>query len=69
LWESRSIETAMTIVRGLFPYLQDRQETLDATDAWLEAHPDAAPSLRRLVMESRDDLARALRAQACDTRY
>ena len=37
-----------------------------ATDAWLAAHADAAPALRRLVLEARDDLARALRAQACD---
>ena len=42
------------------------QATLDATDAWLAAHEDAAPALRRLVLEARDDLARALRGQACD---
>jgi aminopeptidase N len=40
--------------------------TLAATDAWLRAHEGAAPALRRLVLESRDDLARALRAQAAD---
>ncbi|MEZ3181445.1 hypothetical protein KYY02_22955 [Streptomyces pimonensis] len=39
---------------------------LEATDAWLTSHEDAAPALRRLVLESRDDLARALRGQACD---
>ncbi|WP_405768141.1 aminopeptidase N [Streptomyces sp. NBC_01538] len=65
-WADRSIQIGMDVVRGLFPSLQDSPETLAATDAWLTDHADAAPALRRLVLESRDDLARALRAQACD---
>jgi len=68
LWAERSIEIGMAVVRGLFPALQDRQETLAATDAWLAEHAAAAPALRRLVLEARDDLARALRAQECDER-
>ncbi|MFF0748802.1 aminopeptidase N [Streptomyces sp. NPDC004267] len=68
IWAERSIQIGMDVVRGLFPGLQDRPETLAATDAWLAAHADAAPALRRLVLESRDDLARALRAQECDAR-
>jgi aminopeptidase N len=67
VWASRSIEIAMSVVSGLFPALQDSAETLAAADAWLEGRKDAAPALRRLVSEGRDDLARALRAQACDT--
>jgi aminopeptidase N len=66
IWRTRSIEIAMTVVRGLYPDLQGDRATLDATDAWLAAHVDAAPALRRLVLEARDDLARALRAQNCD---
>ncbi|MEW5630521.1 aminopeptidase N [Streptomyces hydrogenans] len=66
IWAERSIQIGMDVVRGLFPAYQDRPETLAATDAWLAAHADAAPALRRLVLESRDDLARALRAQECD---
>lgn len=66
IWSNRSIQIAMDVVKGLYPSLQDSQETLDATDAWLSAHADAAPALRRLVLESRDDLARGLRGQACD---
>ena len=68
LWADRSIQIGMDVVRGLFPSLQDDEETLAATDAWLAAHESAAPALRRLVLEARDDLARALRAQACDGR-
>ncbi|MFC5720254.1 aminopeptidase N [Streptomyces gamaensis] len=66
VWRERSIETGMAVVRGLFPMLQDDPATLEATDTWLAAHEDAAPALRRLVLESRDDLARALRAQSRD---
>ncbi|MFI5687084.1 aminopeptidase N [Streptomyces sp. NPDC051636] len=66
VWTQRSIQIGMDVVRGLFPSLQDSPETLAATDAWLEAHSDAAPALRRLVLEARDDLARGLRGQACD---
>ncbi|MGA5064776.1 aminopeptidase N [Streptomyces exfoliatus] len=66
LWAERSIQIGMDVVRGLFPGLQDDEATLTATDAWLSAHESAAPALRRLVLEARDDLARALRAQACD---
>ncbi|WP_171161581.1 aminopeptidase N [Streptomyces sp. I05A-00742] len=66
LWRERSIEIAMAVVRGLFPRLQDGRRTLELADAWLAGHTDAAPALRRLVLEARDDLARALRAQECD---
>lgn len=66
LWAARSIQIGIDVVKGLFPGLQDSDETLAAADAWLTAHESAAPALRRLVLEARDDLARALRAQACD---
>ncbi len=66
VWTERSIQIGMVVVQGLFPALPDSRETLDATDAWLAEHEGAAPALRRLVLEARDDLARALRGQECD---
>ncbi|MFE4449720.1 aminopeptidase N [Streptomyces sp. NPDC056796] len=66
VWAERSIQIGIDVVKGLFPGLQDDPATLTATDAWLTSHPDAAPALRRLVLEARDDLARALRGQECD---
>ncbi|GHB40170.1 aminopeptidase [Streptomyces cirratus] len=66
VWAERSIQIGMDVVKGLYPALQDSRGTLEATDAWLAAHESAPPALRRLVAESRDDLARALRAQAHD---
>ncbi|MEU8786032.1 aminopeptidase N [Streptomyces sp. NPDC048637] len=66
VWRERSIEIAMDVVRGLFPSWLVERSTLDAADRWLTEHERAAPALRRMVLEERDDLARALRAQACD---
>ncbi|HEY8985188.1 MAG TPA: aminopeptidase N [Streptomyces sp.] len=65
IWESRSHEIAQQVAVGLYPSIQVSQETLDATDAWLDsAEPNAA--LRRLVSESRSGVERALKAQAAD---
>ncbi|MFE1177437.1 aminopeptidase N [Streptomyces sp. NPDC058773] len=66
VWRERSIEIAMDVVRGLFPSWQVADATLAAADRWLAEHEQAPPALRRMVQEERDDLARALRAQACD---
>ncbi|MFI5986314.1 aminopeptidase N [Streptomyces sp. NPDC051555] len=66
VWSERSIQIGMDVVRGLFPALQDTDATLAIADAWLAERADAAPALRRLVLEARDDLARALRGQRCD---
>jgi aminopeptidase N len=68
VWSERSIQIAMTVVKGLFPALQDSPATLVETDVWLAAHDSAPPALRRLVLEAWDDLARGLRGQACDAR-
>ncbi|MEV7775869.1 aminopeptidase N [Kitasatospora sp. NPDC086791] len=66
IWAERTIEIAIRFVGGFFPSAQTDEPTLAEADAWLDGHPKAAPALRRLVLERRDDLARALRAQACD---
>ena len=47
----------------LFPLANPAQATLDRVDAWLTS-TDAPPAAVRYVSEGRDDLARALRAQA-----
>ena len=67
VWATRTNETAQSIAVGLYPTLLASRELLDRTDAWL-ASTDAMPALRRLVIESRDGVARALRAQERDAR-
>ncbi|MEV8147581.1 aminopeptidase N [Arthrobacter sp. NPDC080073] len=72
VWQSRSIEIAGRIVRGLFPSAQDLQAgmapedhpVLRRTDDWLSAHTAAPRALRRIVIEQRSHLFRALTAQA-----
>ncbi|MDT0465528.1 aminopeptidase N [Streptomyces gibsoniae] len=65
IWDSRSHEMAQQIVIGLYPAVQVSEETLAKTDAWLAA-AEPPPALRRLSMESRAGVERALRAQAAD---
>ncbi len=60
VWAERSIEIARRIVVGLFPATDDTE----AVDTWLADNGDAPGALRRLVVEQRDGLARALRVQA-----
>jgi aminopeptidase N len=69
VWAAKTNEMAQNIVVGLYPTeLADaaRVDVLGATDAWLDAHPDAPSALRRLVLESRDGVRRALAAQKAD---
>ncbi|MCZ9884812.1 aminopeptidase N [Arthrobacter sp. B2a2-09] len=72
IWQSRSIEIAGRIVRGLFPSAQDLpagmapedHPVLRRTDDWLAAHTAAPRALRRIVIEQRSHLFRALTAQS-----
>ncbi len=50
---------------GLYPSWDISQGGLDAADAFL-ADPDVPPSLRRLVLEGRAGVERALRGRAFD---
>ena len=71
VWDNRSIEIASRIVRGLYPLAQDlpagtvpeRHPVMLRTDAWLEANADAPRALRRIILEQRSHLLRALTAQ------
>ncbi|WP_312167299.1 aminopeptidase N [Microbacterium sp.] len=59
VWSRRSIELARRLVVGLFP----AAPSLDPVDAWLADNASAPAALRRLVVEQRDHLARALRVR------
>jgi len=69
VWSLRTNETAQSVVIGLFPTLLAEQSTVDVADAWLEGQRDAAPALRRLVVEARDGVARSLHAQSFDAQH
>jgi aminopeptidase N len=65
VWERRSSEVAQTVVVGLYPSWDISQAGLDAADEFL-ADSDVPPPLRRLVVEGRAGVERALRARAFD---
>lgn len=65
VWQRRSSEVAQTVVIGLYPSWDVSQEGLDAADRFL-ADPDLPPPLRRLVVEGRAGVERALRARRFD---
>jgi aminopeptidase N len=65
VWERRSSEVAQTVVIGLYPSWDISEAGLDAADAFL-ADPEVPPALRRLVLEGRAGVERALRARAFD---
>ena len=64
VWERRSSEVAQTVVVGLYPSWDISQDGLDAADRFLAG--ELPPSLRRLVLEGRAGVERALRARAFD---
>ena len=65
VWAERTNEMASQIAVGLYPTTQPVDLVLERTDTWL-ASTDAEPALRRLVVEGRDSMDRARRAQERD---
>ncbi len=65
VWQRRSSEVAQTVVIGLYPAWDVSEAGLDAASRFLD-DPDVPPPLRRLVVEGRAGVERALRARAFD---
>lgn len=63
---TRTHALAQQIVVGLYPALLTTQATIDRTDGFLAALPAESAALRRMMLENRDGVARALRARAAD---
>ena len=62
IWSRRPLDQAAILTRLLFPATLVEASVLDRTAALVT--DDAVPGQRRMVLESRDDLARALRSRA-----
>ena len=65
IWKERSYKIAEYVILGFYPAPLASRQLVDATNAWLDAHPDI-PALRRLVIENLAGVERALRAQQRD---
>jgi aminopeptidase N len=64
VWATRTAEMAQSVVVGLYPLVQVSQSVIDATDAFLAT--ERPPALRRLLLEGRDGVVRALAARERD---
>jgi aminopeptidase N len=64
IWQERTQQIATSLATALYPFLLVEQETLDATDAFLAG--DLNSALRRILVEGRDGVTRALAARAKD---
>ncbi|WP_229229300.1 aminopeptidase N [Sinomonas cyclohexanicum] len=62
----RTHALAQQIVVGLYPARPTTQAIVDRTDAFLASLADDQAALRRMTLENRDGVARALRAQSAD---
>ena len=67
IYAERTSELAAQIATGLYPSQQPVGLVLAATQQWLDTS-EAEPALRRLVVEGRDAVERAGRAQERDLR-
>lgn len=68
VWSDRTNETASSITMGLYPALLVDAETVEATNAFLAESNTAtqSPAGRRLLIEGRDGVERAMRARKKD---
>jgi aminopeptidase N len=62
MWSDGASDMARFFVRIGYPAGVIRQDAIDATTAWIE-QASPAPALTRLLIEARDDVARALRCR------
>ena len=66
LWNARTHEIGQSLVTGLFPSTNINMDVVKKCDEFLEENKDLAVGARRIVIEQRDSLARALKAQVAD---
>ncbi|WP_370894123.1 aminopeptidase N [Janibacter sp. GXQ6167] len=66
IWSERTHAIGEGIVIGFYPIALASPALAEATQAWLDGHPEAPAGLRRLVAENRDAVLRAVAAQERD---
>jgi aminopeptidase N len=67
IWEEKGTQRATSALEHMFPMPLVSEDALARIDDWLADSP-ANPAAKRYVNEGRDDMARALAAQARDAR-
>ena len=64
IWNEFVIEEALGFIGSMYPHLVITRTVVDLTDDWLAHTPEVPGPIRRSLLESQDDLKRALRARA-----
>jgi aminopeptidase N len=67
VWDRRDLPDALAFGRAMYPRLVVEADTLDRTDGFLGGDGVPAP-IRRLLLEGRDGVARAMRTRSVDAR-
>jgi aminopeptidase N len=65
VWETNDLPEALAFARRMYPHLVITDATIDRTDMYLSSREVPAP-IRRLLLEGKDGVRRALRARAAD---
>ncbi len=65
VWETKDLPDALAFARRMYPQMVNTQETVDRTEQYLSEKSAPAP-IRRLLLEGKDGVQRALRARAVD---
>jgi aminopeptidase N len=65
-WKSRTIEVALAFAGGMYPRVLIGQRTVRMTDDFLNSDSHPGP-VRRILLEGRDTIQRAMRARAFDS--
>ncbi len=58
--ETRTKEITQLIVGGLYPTMVVDASTIERTDVFLNANPELSPGVKRMLIEGRDSVSRAL---------
>jgi len=66
VWKERDIEIALAFARQMFPNVVVGDETVTATDRYL-ADENVPGPVRRILLEGKDNMQRAMRGRAADT--
>lgn len=66
LWNARTHEIGQSLVTGLFPVTVVSETVIKKADEFLISNPELPVGARRIIIEQKDSLARALRAQQKD---
>ena len=66
LWNARTHEIGQSLVTGLFPVTVVSEEVIAKAETFLNNNPELPIGAKRIIIEQKDSLARAIRAQKKD---